>query len=195
MAASAVVASIRAEFLRYRALAEGALRQVSDAELSAPGPDAANSLAVICWHISGNLQSRFTDFLTTDGEKPWRRRDEEFAARKVTHAELQAKWEAGWNTLLRALEELDDTHLDHAVIIRGQPLSVIEALHRALAHCSYHVGQIVYVAKAFRGDQWSSLSIPLGQSEAYNRQATMEHAADHVKVVAGQAAEKTNHEA
>ena len=175
MAPDTVVSSIRAEFLRYRALAEGAVRQVSDSELSAPGPEAANSLAVICWHISGNLQSRFTDFLTTDGEKPWRHREEEFAARAVTHAELEAKWATGWNTLLQTLDGLNDSHLARTVIIRGQPLSVVEALHRALAHCSYHVGQIVYVAKALRGNQWTYLSIPPGQSDAYNRQILEVH--------------------
>jgi len=165
---SDTVGSIRAEFLRYKTLAEGALGQVSDAELSASGGEAANSLATISWHISGNLKSRFTDFLTTDGEKPWRHRDEEFEARSVTHAELDTKWASGWDALLQTLDALADGDLDKTVIIRGQPLSVTEALHRALAHTSYHVGQIVYVAKALRGKTWSYLSIPPGQSDAYN---------------------------
>jgi len=166
---SDTVGSIRAEFLRYKTLAEGALGQVSDAELSASDGDAANSLAIICWHISGNLKSRFTDFLTTDGEKPWRHRDEEFEPRAVTHAELDAKWASGWNALLQTLDALGDGDLGKTVIIRGQQLSVTEALHRALAHTSYHVGQIVYVAKALRGKTWSYLSIPPGQSDAYNK--------------------------
>jgi uncharacterized damage-inducible protein DinB len=166
---SNTVGSIRAEFLRYKTLAEKALAQVSDAELSASTGDAASSLATICWHISGNLTSRFTDFLTEDGEKPWRHRDEEFEARAVTHAELDAKWAMGWTALMRTLDALGDDDLDKTVLIRGQQLSVTEALHRALAHTSYHVGQIVYVAKALRGKTWSYLSIPPGQSDEYNR--------------------------
>lgn len=176
---SDVVESIRTEFLRYKALAEGAIRQLSDAELSAAGADASNSIATICWHISGNLTSRFTEFLTTDGEKPWRHRDEEFHARPVTHAELEAKWAIGWNALLEALGGLDDTALARTVIIRGQQMSVTQALHRALAHVSYHVGQIVYVAKAMRGSQWNYLSIPPGGSDTYNKAPTMELPESH----------------
>ena len=104
-------------------------------------------MATICWHVSGNLQSRFTDFLTTDGEKPWRRRDEEFHPRPVTRAELLTKWEAGWSVLFAALSELTDAHLGHTVIIRGQSLRVDEALHRSLAHAAYHAGQIVLLGE------------------------------------------------
>ena len=107
-----VVESIRGEYLRYKNLAESAIRQAPDERLS-PGPSAdSNSIAVICWHVSGNLKSRFTDFLTTDGEKPWRNRDEEFDRRPVSRAELLAKWEDGWTTLLAALSELSDDDLD-----------------------------------------------------------------------------------
>jgi hypothetical protein len=176
---SHVVESIRGEFLRYKALAEGALRQVSDAELSLAGPEASNSLAVICWHVAGNLQSRFTDFLTSDGEKPWRHREEEFQARHVTHAELEAKWALGWGALQQALGALDDSHLSTVVTIRGQQMDVTQALLRALAHVSYHVGQIVYVAKAIRGGGWNYLSIPPGQSAAYNKAPRMELPTSH----------------
>jgi hypothetical protein len=134
---------------------------------------------VICWHLSGNLQSRFTDFLSTDGEKPWRQREEEFRARTVTRAELNAKWSQGWNALLDTLETLRDDQLSATVTIRGQPLLVHEALLRSLAHLSYHVGQIVYIAKSLRGGEWKFLSIPPGQSDAYNRNPTMEKAAAH----------------
>ncbi|MEO7192260.1 MAG: DUF1572 family protein [Vicinamibacterales bacterium] len=178
-----VIGSIRTELLRYKALAEGAIGQLSDAELSDSRSDAASSVATICWHIAGNLQSRFTDFLTSDGEKPWRHREEEFQPRAVTHAELEAKWALGWNAVLQALDALDAQTLDQTVTIRGQALPVGDALHRALAHCSYHVGQIVYVAKAIRGRDWTYLSIPPGQSDAYNRQPTMEKPADHARVV------------
>ena len=161
-----IVGSIRAEFLRYKDLAEGALAQIKDDELT--------RVTTICWHVGGNLRSRFTDFLTTDSEKPWRNREAEFDERTVTRAELLAHWEAGWSTLLEALNELTDAHLDKSVTIRGQRLAVHEALHRALAHVAYHVGQIVYVAKELRGAEWKSLSIPRGQSDSYNSHPTKE---------------------
>src|ERR1035438_4973060 len=100
---TSIIESLRAEYLRYQRLAEGAMAQLSDAELSVPGPHDGNSIAVVCWHVSGNLLSRFTDFLTSDGEKPWRARDEEFQARTVTRTELLAKWNEGWEALLGAL--------------------------------------------------------------------------------------------
>jgi hypothetical protein len=113
--------------------------------------------------------SRFTEFLTTDGEKPWRHRDEEFVARQVSRAELVEKWERGWSVLFATLGALTDQHLSQTVHIRRQKLLIVEALHRSLAHVSYHVGQIVLLAKVARGDAWGSLSIPLGQSERYNQ--------------------------
>lgn len=176
-----IVESIRAEYLRYKALAEAAIAQLSDSQLAAQPADGDNSIPVICWHVSGNLQSRFTDFLTTDGEKPWRHREEEFEARTVGRAELLAKWNRGWDALLNTLSELADDQLQRTVTIRKQPLQVVEALHRSLAHTSYHVGQIVYIAKSLRGTAWVSLSIPRGQSDAYNQSARMEHAAAHAE--------------
>jgi uncharacterized damage-inducible protein DinB len=174
-----IIDSIRAEYLRYKALAEAAIDQLSDDQLSAPGPNASNSIATICWHVSGNLQSRFTDFLTTDGEKPWRQREEEFQTRTATRAELLSKWSQGWDVLLETLSSLRDEQLTQTVLIRGQPLLVHEALHRSLAHLSYHVGQIVYIAKAMRGKDWKYLSIPPGKSDAYNQSPTREKAASH----------------
>jgi hypothetical protein len=166
-----LIASIRDEYLRYKALADGAIAQVTDEELSrASGED--NSIVAVCWHVSGNLVSRFTNFLTEDGEKAWRHREEEFDARTVTRAELSLKWEGAWAILLDALAALTDDDLFRTVTIRQQPLSVHEALHRSLAHTSYHVGQIVYVAKTLRGSQWTSLSIPRGQSDAYRQHPT-----------------------
>jgi len=162
-----VIDSIRGEYDRYKALGDGAVRQVEDQALSMPGANGSNSLAVICWHISGNLQSRFTDFLTSDGEKPWRNREEEFDERAVTREEFLAKWERGWSALFAALDALTDDNLGDTITIRGQQLQVVDALHRSLAHTSYHVGQMVYLAKALRGDAWSSLSIPRGQSQNY----------------------------
>jgi uncharacterized damage-inducible protein DinB len=169
-----IMGSIRGEFGRYKALGEGALAQLPDAALTTAHAEGTNSIATICWHISGNLRSRFTDFLTTDGEKPWRHRDEEFEPRHVNREELLAKWNDGWDVLLATLDRLTDDDLGRQVTIRGQALEVIEALHRSLAHVSYHVGQIVFIAKVTRGAEWTSLSIPLGQSEEYNRNATGE---------------------
>jgi hypothetical protein len=163
-----IIDSIRAEYLRYKALAEASIDQLDEGDLSTPGPNGGNSIAVISWHISGNLRSRFTEFLTEDGEKPWRKREEEFQDRTVSRSELLSKWNQGWAALLDTLSALSDDQLDRTVTIRGQPLSVHEALHRSLAHLSYHVGQIVYLAKSFRGKDWTYLSIPPGKSDAYN---------------------------
>ena len=184
----AVMESITGEFRRYKALAEAALAQLSDAELTAAAPGGGNSIATICWHVAGNLRSRFTDFLTSDGEKPWRKREEEFLARQVTHAELRAHWEQGWAALLDALGALRDSDLDRSVTIRGQAFRVDEALHRALAHVAYHVGQIVYAAKATRGADWRYLSIPPGQSDAFNREPGMQKADAHAAAVGRPAA-------
>lgn len=163
-----MIDAVRSEFLRYKTLAEGAIAQLPDDALTAIAADGSNSVAVICQHIAGNLRSRFTDFLTTDGEKPWRQRDQEFVPHVNTREELLRQWTAGWEVLLGTLGTLSDTHLSQTVMIRRQPLTVTEALLRALAHVSYHVGQVVFIAKAARGAAWVSLSIPQGQSETYN---------------------------
>lgn len=169
-----LIRSIEGEYRRYKALADAALAQVPDARLSEPGPSGGNSLAIICWHVSGNLRSRFTDFLTSDGEKPWRQRDEEFAAREVSRAALRAKWDQGWDVLFATLGTLTDADLTTTVVIRGQPMAVHEALHRSLAHTSYHVGQVVYLAHAICGDAWRYLSIAPGGSAAYNADPRVE---------------------
>ena len=135
----AIIVSIQAEFSRYQALAEGAFGQVSDEELLAPGPGGTNSIAIGCWHVAGNLRSRFTEFLTTDGEKPWRKREEEFQSRSIGRDEFLAHWERGWSVLHETLNGLSDADLARKVAIRGTELFVYEALHRSLAHVSYHV--------------------------------------------------------
>jgi hypothetical protein len=180
---SGIIQSIRGEFVRYKALAEAAIAQVSEPELSSQPGGAGNSIATVCWHVSGNLQSRFTDFLTSDGEKPWRQRDEEFLPRAVTRAELIAKWDAGWTVLLDALSGLTDADLGGTITIRGLPLRVGEALHRSLAHTAYHAGQIVLLAKTFRGDQWRSLSIPPGKSAEANLNPAMQRPAEHARAL------------
>ena len=174
-----LIKSIEAEYLRYKALAETALAQVPEPSLSQPGTAEGNSLAVICWHLSCNLKSRFTDFLTSDGEKPWRNREDEFRPRTVSRVELIEKWDDGWGVLLAALAELTDDDLTKIVRIRGRVLAVHAALHRSLAHASYHVGQIVYLAHAIYGANWRYLSIPPGASAAYNANPRFETAATH----------------
>ena len=164
-------------------MAEGAFEQVPDEMLSAAGPGDGNSLAIICWHLSGNLKSRFTDFLESDGEKPWRERDEEFAERQVTRSEFMEKWNEGWDVLLATLGSLSDDDLLRSVVIRGQSLTVHEALNRSATHASYHVGQIVYIAHAFAGKNWKYLSIPPGQSASYNANPVLEKPLNYAEKV------------
>jgi hypothetical protein len=169
-----IVSSIEGEWRRYKILGEGALKQARDNELSRSAPGGGNSIAMIVWHIAGNHISRFTDFLTADGEKSWRHRDSEFELRDVTREELMQKWNEGWNVLFNALTPLNDEDLSRIVTIRGEKFLVYEALHRLLPHTSYHVGQIVFLVKMFRSADWDCLTIPLGKSEEYNRNPTHE---------------------
>ena len=148
------------EFRRYRDLAEKAMVQIPDEALNhVPAPDA-NSVAMIVRHVSGNLRSRFTDFLSTDGEKPWRDRDSEFAERPYTREELRKMWDASWQIVDAELATLTDAHLQQTVVIRGVPASVQEALCRATAHVAYHAGQIVLLCRMYGTREWASLSIP-----------------------------------
>ncbi len=167
-----IVGSIEGEYRRGRTTATKAIEQVPEAELSRPF--GGNSIATLAWHISGNLASRFTDFLTSDGEKPWRDRDSEFLARAATHAEIQARLDAGYAVLFATLAALGDDDLHKNVAIRGVTLTVHDALHRSLAHTAHHVGQIVVIAKALLGDEWRYLTIPPGGSAAYNANPTGE---------------------
>ena len=173
-----ILKSIEFEFRRYKRLAEGAIAQLDETDFGkSEGP--GNSIAVLVWHISGNLKSRFTEFLRSDGEKPWRARDEEFVARSVTRAQLLAKWEEGWSVLFAALRDLNGDDLERTVTIRQHPLAVHEALHRSLSHAAYHVGQIVYLAKHFAGPDWNALTIPRRKSGEFN-----------AKVAAGKASQR-----
>ena len=163
-----VVRVFEAEFTRYKALGDAALAQLNDEEVSRRPPGGGNSVAIIVWHVGGNLESRFTDFRTADGEKPSRDRDSEFVPREVTRTELVDKWQRGWAPLLAEVRALADADLPATVVIRTQPLRIDQALHRSLAHAAYHIGQMVYLAKLWVGDGWDSLSIPMGQSAAFN---------------------------
>lgn len=173
-----LVGLFEGEYRRYKSLGEGAFSQLDEGQLAAAS-SVDNSVATLVWHVSGNLESRFTDFLRSDGEKPWRDRESEFASRSLSRSEVQEKWDRGWGVLFHALSELTDSDLSRTVTIRGVPLRVDEALLRSLAHASYHVGQIVYVAKRSKGDDWSYLSIPPGGSAAYNANPTSEKATQH----------------
>jgi len=174
---------IEAEYQRYKALGEGTFRQLSAEELVTDSA-VANSIAMIVWHVAGNLESRFTDFLTTDGEKPWRKRDSEFEPRTPSRDEIQEKWDRGWRILFASLRELTDDDLGRTVRIRGVPMGVDEALLRSVAHAAHHVGQIVYLGKCFRGDSWEYLSIPPGKSDEYNANPVFEKAGRHAKGLA-----------
>jgi len=156
-------------FRYYKRLAERAMEQVSDEQLFAAIDTEANSIAVIVKHMSGNMLSRWTDFLTTDGENPTRDRDSEFVEPPATRKELMALWEDGWSRLFAAIEPLTEADLGRTVTIRGEAHSVMQAINRQLAHYPYHVGQIVLLAKHFACDHWQSLSVPRNKSAEFNR--------------------------
>ena len=172
-----IISSIKSEYLRYKILGESAIKQTPENGVNKLFGDDNNSISVIVAHISGNLNSRFTDFLTTDGEKPWRKRDTEFEKRDLTKSELLQLWDDVWVVLLATLDELSDDDLDKTVTIREKELTVADALHRSLAHISYHVGQIVYIARMIVGKEWISLSIPRGESNTYNQNPDTEKGA------------------
>jgi hypothetical protein len=155
-----LIDSLEREYRRYKAYAEATFDQLSDEELAQVPAADGNSVAVLVWHVSGNLKSRFTDFLTTDGEKAWRRRESEFDDRHVSRVELRAKWDEGFGVLFAALDTLSDADLGKTVAIRGESMKVHEALHRSLAHTCSHVGQIVLLGKTMRGSGWRTLTIP-----------------------------------
>lgn len=164
-----VIASIESEFRRYKQLGDGALDQLTPTQLCEIPPRGGNSMAVILWHISGNFRSRFTEFLTSDGEKPDRDRESEFGPREVSKDDLLRKWNEGWDVLFGALSGLDDSQLSQTVTIRGLSLPVVAALHRSLAHASYHVGQMAFLGKMLKGGDWRYLTIPPGMSETFNQ--------------------------
>ena len=144
----------------YKKLAEGAMAQASDAELFAVLDREMNSIAIVVKHMVGNMRSRWTGFLTTDGEKPDRNRDSEFVDPATTREALMQSWEEGWRTVWAAIEPLTEADLGRRVTIRGEAHSVMQAINRQIAHYAYHCGQIVMLAKHFRGEQWHSLTLP-----------------------------------
>lgn len=161
---------IRRQLRGHKRLAEGALAQVTDEQLLAILDPESNSLAILIKHIAGNMRSRFTDFLTTDGEKPDRQRDQEFELDgEVTREALMSWWDEGWALVNRTLDSLKPDDLSRTVYIRQEPHTVLQALNRALTHYAYHIGQIVFLAKHLGSHNWQSLSVPRGQSEEFNR--------------------------
>jgi len=157
----------RAIFRYYKKLADGAIAQVSDADLTRTLDPEMNSVAIVMKHLSGNMLSRWTDFLTSDGEKSTRNRDREFENPPSSRAELLALWEGGWECLFHAIDPLTDADLTRSVTIRGEAHSVTQAINRQVAHISYHVGQIVMLAKHFQSANWKCLSVPRGQSQQF----------------------------
>jgi hypothetical protein len=162
----------RRQFRGYKRLGEGALSQLSDDHFFfSPDPES-NSIAVIVKHIAGNMRSRFTDFLTSDGEKPDRQRDQEFElAQQPTRADVMRWWEEGWGCVFSAVESLTPEDVSRTVYIRGEAHSTLQAMNRQIAHYAYHIGQIVFLAKHLKSSDFKSLSIPRGKSEEFNRKA------------------------
>ena len=158
------------QFEYYKLLGERSIAQVTDEGLNWQFNDDSNSISIIVKHIHGNMLSRFTNFLTEDGEKEWRQRDSEFETEMLNRQQLDDLWQAGWKVTLEAIRGLSNDQLDDIVYIRNMGHSVLEALHRQLSHYVYHIGQIVYIAKQLKGEEWQSLSIPKGKSESYNEE-------------------------
>ena len=152
----------------YKDLGDKTFAQLNDWDFHYQPNEESNSIAIIIQHMAGNMLSRWTNFLTEDGEKEWRQRDDEFAIHEYKKEQLLELWEKGWACFLDALESLKKKDLKKTIYIRLEPLSVIDAINRQLAHYPYHVGQIIHIAKIIKGKNWSNLSIPKGQSQTYN---------------------------
>ncbi len=163
------------EYQKYRTAADKAVAQVhDDADFNRILAPNGNSIAMVMRHVGGNFTSRFTDFLSSDGEKPWRNRDTEFSEGPFTRADVDQLWNSGWNILMAEVGKLTDADLERTVTIRGQTLTVHEALARSLAHVAMHVGQIILLARILASEEWKWITIPKGQSEQYNRNPTLE---------------------
>ncbi len=168
MATIQYLKSAERQFRMYKMLADKAIERVDDKGLDWRPDAESNSIHTIIKHMWGNMLSRWTDFLTTDGEKPWRTRDAEFEDDMYSREEVIQKWEEGWTCLFNALASITDDDLGKVIYIRNEGHTILEAINRQVAHYSYHVGQIVYIAKVLKGKDWESLSIPRNRSESYN---------------------------
>lgn len=152
----------------YKDLGEKTFEQLEEKDFHFKPSSESNSIAVIVQHLAGNMLSRFTNFLTKDGEKDWRQRDDEFEMHDYSKQQVLDTWQKGWACVLSTLESLDETDLGKIVFIRKEPLTVIDAINRQLAHYPYHIGQIVYIARLIKNENWKNLSIPKNQSQQYN---------------------------
>jgi hypothetical protein len=167
--ASTVISSASTAFRATKGWADKAVAQLPDEKRHIALDANTNSIAVIMKHVAGNLLSRWTDFLTSDGEKPWRNRDDEFVDSFKSRRELLDYWDSGWNCLFNTLDSLSAEDVLKTVTIRGEPHSVPLAIHRSLAHCGYHVGQIMLIARILAEDNWQTITIPRGGSAAFNQ--------------------------
>jgi len=170
---SHILPHVLSEFRKTKAMADGAIAQLGDADLFFKINPRQNSIAAIVRHLAGNMQSRFTDFLTTDGEKPWRDRESEFDDRVVPRAELLDLWERGWRCVFDAVEPLSDADLSRTVTIRTEPHTVFQALNRQTAHYAYHVGQILLIAKHVKRGEWDYMTLAPGKTQEFNRRMGM----------------------
>lgn len=170
-------------FQYYKGLADKSIARLSDDQLSYTSSSDDNSIKVIMYHLIGNLKSRWTDVFNSDGEKEWRKRDQEFVEPKLKRVELLKEWDIAWQILFDILEQADESALNQSITIRTQLCTLREGITRQLGHYAYHVGQIVFVAKSLLGNEWESLSIPKGQSAAFNakQRPTQSHFTDEFK--------------
>lgn len=160
--------SVIKQFEYYKSVGEKTFNQLEEQDLFWQYNEESNSIAITVNHLWGNMLSRWTDFLNSDGEKEWRKRDLEFEDVIHSRAELEAKWEEGWACLFRALNSINENNFNQKIYIRNQEHSIIDAVHRQLAHYAYHIGQIVYVGRMIKGKEWNSLTIPKGKSADFN---------------------------
>lgn len=160
--------SLKKQLLYYKHLGEKSFEQLSEDQLFWQFNEESNSIAIIVKHLAGNMRSRFTDFLTTDGEKPWRNRDAEFEGEYPNAQAMMEDWQSGWKVVLDTIDSLADNDLERIIYIRNEGHTVLEAFNRQLAHYPYHIGQIVFIAKMLKNTHWQSLSIPRNKSQQYN---------------------------
>ncbi|GAA4278276.1 DUF1572 family protein [Aquimarina mytili] len=181
MNTEAYLEGILKQFKYYKSLGEKTMDQLPGQKLFWQYNNESNSIAIIVKHLWGNMKSRWTDFLTSDGEKEWRERDAEFEDDIKAKEELMLKWEEGWQCLFEALESINSTNFDQPVYIRNIEHSITEAINRQLAHYAYHIGQIVFIGKMIKNEEWQSLSIPKGKSASYNKErfSTPKHKAHY----------------
>jgi hypothetical protein len=173
--AAHLLEEVRRQLRGHKRMAEGALAQLKDDDFFVTLDPESNSVAILIKHIAGNMRSRFTEFLTTDGEKPDRHRDQEFElSGKTTRAELMGWWEDGWTCVFAALDALTPDDLMRTIFIRQEPHTVVQALNRALAHYAFHLGQVIFLAKHLRSTEWKTLTVPRGKSEEFNRMSLEE---------------------